>query len=345
MKILVYEDETLEMNLDAVSSGLNAASGSVLDVQKGKAKFRIAGHTIYYPDSYDGLPHKLREEAEGADLSLYFTRKRYDNNYFFHSNENLVIVSFYAWEQLTTLPVENGVVYFVASLVRFRVPFPPAHKTVTGCINDFLWNKTGIDLGMRSGLLCSSCKQHFDTQKLGATAAKVLDGIGKILNHLGAASRNEENIVDYWQRTARSKTVALDDRFAVFLCHNAKDKAEVRQIARTLERQGIRTWLDEEQLRPGMAWQVALEEQITAIETAAVFVGSSGIGPWQNMEIRAFLSEFVRRNCPIIPVILPTAKTVPELPIFLRQLTWVDLREDMKVGMERLIWGITGKKP
>jgi hypothetical protein len=63
------------------------------------------------------------------------------------------------------------------------------------------------------------------------------------------------------------------------------------------------------------------------------------------VELRAFLSEFVNRRCPVIPVILAGAKTVPELPIFLRQLTWVDFRQNPDDAMARLIWGITGDRP
>ena len=55
--------------------------------------------------------------------------------------------------------------------------------------------------------------------------------------------------------------------------------------------------------------------------SAIVFIGKNGFGPWRQSEIRAFLSEFVNRDCPVIPVILPDAETIPELPIFLRQMT------------------------
>jgi hypothetical protein len=58
--------------------------------------------------------------------------------------------------------------------------------------------------------------------------------------------------------------------------------------------------------------------------------------------MRAFLSEFIDRQCPVIPVLLPEA-AVPELPVFLRRMTWVDLGK--AAGIERLIWGITGRKP
>ena len=133
--------------------------------------------------------------------------------------------------------------------------------------------------------------------------------------------------------------------FDVFLCHNSEDKEAVIDIAEQLERSGLRPWLDEWELRPGLSWQYALEQQISKIATAAVFVGESGLGPWQKQEIYAFLNEFVSRGCPVIPVILANAPKRDELPIFLKSNTWVDFRRQRPDPMERLIWGITGKKP
>jgi nucleotide-binding universal stress UspA family protein len=78
--------------------------------------------------------------------------------------------------------------------------------------------------------------------------------------------------------------------FDVFLCHNGQDKPEVKKIAETLKQQGLTPWLDEWELQPGLPWQRELEKQIQNIKSAAVFVGGSGIGPWQQMEIEAALS-------------------------------------------------------
>ena len=136
-----------------------------------------------------------------------------------------------------------------------------------------------------------------------------------------------------------------EDQFDVFLCHNSKDKPEVIEIAHELTRQGIKPWLDKWALRPGLGWQVLLEEQIENIKSAVVFVGSSGLGPWQSQEMRAFLNEFVERKCPVIPVLLGNTPQQPKLPIFLRGNTWVDFRTDTDEAMEQLIWGITGKPP
>ena len=98
-------------------------------------------------------------------------------------------------------------------------------------------------------------------------------------------------------------------------------------------------------IRPGTFWQTELEQQIGFIKSAAVFVGDSGIGPWQLPEIQAFLNQFVKKACPVIPVVLGTAKSTPKLPLLLENLHWVDFRVTHLDPLKQLIWGITGKKP
>lgn len=133
--------------------------------------------------------------------------------------------------------------------------------------------------------------------------------------------------------------------FDVFLCHNWGDKPAVKKIARLLRARTVVPWLDEWELRPGEAWQSALENQISAIASAAIFVGGAGIGPWQERELYGFICEFVARRCPVIPVLLPDAPQQPALPLFLRALTWVDFRSSEPDPLDALIWGITGSKP
>jgi TIR domain len=131
--------------------------------------------------------------------------------------------------------------------------------------------------------------------------------------------------------------------FDVFLCHNHRDKPKIKAIGEELKAQGVLPWLDEWQLRPGLPWQRALEEQIESVQSAAVFVGAEGIGPWQHQELDAFLREFVDRGRPVIPVVLSEAPDIPDLPIFLKGMTWVDFRTSDPDPMEQLLWGITGE--
>ena len=136
----------------------------------------------------------------------------------------------------------------------------------------------------------------------------------------------------------------IQKRFDVFLCHNSADKDGVKEIGGRLKEAGFRVWLDEWELRPGLAWVPELEKQIESVKSAAVFVGDNGIGPWERMEVNAFLLEFVNRKCPVIPVILKDCTNVPELPVFLKGMAWVDFREARPDPMEQLIWGIRGRK-
>ncbi len=132
--------------------------------------------------------------------------------------------------------------------------------------------------------------------------------------------------------------------FDVFLCHNSEDKLAVKEIGERLKERGILPWLDEWELRPGLPWQRLLEQQIEQIKSAAVFIGQSGIGPWQQLELEAFLREFVARGCPVIPVLLENAPKKPKLPVFLKGMTWVDFRKREPDPVEQLIWGITGER-
>jgi hypothetical protein len=139
-------------------------------------------------------------------------------------------------------------------------------------------------------------------------------------------------------------TVRRSKRFHVFLCYNRIDAEAVLGIGEELKRRGLSPWIDTEQLRPGICWQRELERTVSRIESVAVLVGKNGRGPWQDLEIRAFLREFVRRDCPVIPVILRDAGKRPKLPVFLRDMIWVDFRRGEPDPLEQLIWGITGSR-
>lgn len=134
--------------------------------------------------------------------------------------------------------------------------------------------------------------------------------------------------------------------FDVFFSYNRNDKLEVIEIAENLKARGLKVWVDEWELRPGDSFQVAIEKMIKETNAVAIFVGDSGIGHWENTEMRACIQQFVERGMIVIPVILSNVEEEPKLPLFLSGLTWVDFRKGSKVeALARLEWGITGRKP
>ena len=111
---------------------------------------------------------------------------------------------------------------------------------------------------------------------------------------------------------------------------------------------GIRPWLDKWNLAPGDTVSDALEQAIKTIPCAALFFGPADIGKWHIMEIRAYVEKWASGNARMIPVILPGVKEAPELPLFVRQTLWVDMRDwenDESDGFYRLVCGILGRAP
>jgi hypothetical protein len=139
--------------------------------------------------------------------------------------------------------------------------------------------------------------------------------------------------------------------YDVFLSHHSGDKPQVEALAVRLEdEEGLKPFLDKWHLIPGEPWEEALEEALDRSRTCAVFLGESGLGAWENEEMRAALDERARNNSfRVIPVLLPAAEPKDEktLPRFLRRLTWVDFRGgiDDPETFRRLVAGIRGVAP
>jgi GTPase SAR1 family protein len=185
---------------------------------------------------------------------------------------------------------------------------------------------------------CSVCEETIS----------ILDGEERLAKPQTSLILQMDRTADTHRRRAVASSI-LQGRseigdFDVFLCHNGKNKAEIKVIGEALKERGILPWLDEWELQPGLPWQSLLEKQIGQIKSAAVFVGRDGVGPWQRQELDALLREFVKRNCPVIPVLLANVVKEPELPVFLRSMTWVDFRKRDPDPMDHLVWGITGKR-
>lgn len=132
--------------------------------------------------------------------------------------------------------------------------------------------------------------------------------------------------------------------YDVFMCYNKEDKEAVIAMGLGLQQKGILPWLDEWEIRPGEPWQDTLDKHLGSIRVAAVFVGESGIGPWQHVELSVLIDRMVNRGCQVIPVLLKGAVNRPDLPVFLRALQWVDFNLATPDPMANLVWGITGKR-
>lgn len=135
-------------------------------------------------------------------------------------------------------------------------------------------------------------------------------------------------------------------QFDVFLAHNSGDKPHVEAIAEKLKQQDLKPWIDKEQIPPGRWFQDVIQQAISDVKSAAIFLGPSGLGKWQIVELRAFISRCVEANIPVIPVLLPGVDEIPEDLLFLKELNWVSFKSiDDFEALDNLVWGITGEQP
>ena len=82
-----------------------------------------------------------------------------------------------------------------------------------------------------------------------------------------------------------------------------------------------------------------------------VFLGPSGLGPWQKQELQVAIDKRVRdRDFHVIPVMLPGSERPRRGNVahfeFLINASWVEFLKslDDEKEFQRLVWGITGKQ-
>jgi len=156
MKVVVFADNTLPIPVSALCEVLNRTCRTVR-FNPGRHRIHFDCATLSCPETYDGFPTPLTAECDDYDLAIIGTTIPYDNNFFFEWDRPQIIVSFSGWNHLTDLPIANGLSYFIASILGDCIELGQSHEESTGCVNDFWWDKTGINFGMRAAYVCADC--------------------------------------------------------------------------------------------------------------------------------------------------------------------------------------------
>lgn len=122
----------------------------------------------------------------------------------------------------------------------------------------------------------------------------------------------------------------------VFLCHSSGDKPAVRDLYHRLQNDGIKPWLDEEDLLPGQDWQQEIPKAVRASDIVIVCLSRAAItkAGYVQKEIKYALDvadEQPESTIFIIPLRLEEC----DVPERLSRWQWVNLFE--KTGYARLI--------
>ncbi len=275
----------------------------------------ICGFAVDYPDKYNDARGRLTAFFDGdTDRNVELLFLRYVN------------------QQLDRLALDGTV-------VPERIYMCPHPKCDYQSPQDVV--KARKELGENT-VVCPIHMLHIPLDDLVEQAGQADEAV----DELGVLSDEERKRQK--RATIVKKRLELQ-QYHTFLCHNSKDKPEVRKLRKRLEHQGIAAWIDEKNILAGDQFVPAIEEILDQVPSALVIIGPNSTGRWQQQEYYALLQSYVEgrkdegRPLRLIPVLLPTAEKRPRLPVFLRSFNYVDFRKgglDDREEMRRLIRGI-----
>lgn len=125
-----------------------------------------------------------------------------------------------------------------------------------------------------------------------------------------------------------------EQRPRIFLCHAQSDRAVVAQVAAALRETGTSVRHDIWELAPGDSIRERVDRIVQTSDLFLVFLSKASVlSRWVQAELSAALaSEMKDRAITIIPVVVEQC----EIPLPLASRMYVDLREDVAAGAERL---------
>lgn len=130
---------------------------------------------------------------------------------------------------------------------------------------------------------------------------------------------------------------------SVFLSHSHLDKVIARQIYLELTRHSFVCWFDEAELSPGDSLIQKIEAAIDSVDYLVVLLSRASIAsPWVQKELRSVLvEEIAGGRIRVIPVQIEDC----DVPRFLKDKLYLDLRDDFTNQINELIAFLRGDKP
>lgn len=134
-------------------------------------------------------------------------------------------------------------------------------------------------------------------------------------------------------------------RKRIFIIYSGPDLSQAKKISEALKTLGFATWLDDEQILPGMRWQAAIERALEDCSSALILISSNLDLNDERVarEISVAMSSMKSKDELFSPVIPLTLDESP-IPDFLKDVCGakVDSQEDIQDlarSLERVLQG------
>lgn len=269
-KKIILANDGVSINLPQIINFLNSQSSFfVFEQYIGDL---VINDSIVTSSTYDKLGIDIDDNTY---FMMIFTDKQYHNNFFFDPVGNIVITSFFAWEYLTKLPKNNGAAYITANYITLGIDSSYRHSLDDDgkpeCIFDFLEDKTGIDASMRASLICPTCNARIKSKITTPEKKLAFEDIKKILNHIGSASKWDEDLITYWGKINTTDT-NHNSKKSVFISYSHADSAWLKRVKvhlKPLERNSLIEIWEDTRIKTGDNWK---NEIVRALETSQAAV-------------------------------------------------------------------------
>lgn len=120
-----------------------------------------------------------------------------------------------------------------------------------------------------------------------------------------------------------------------FICHSSEDHELVLRLGNDLRSNGIDTWVDEWEIKPGDSLRRKIDEGIgNADYFLAILTKDSLMSEWVATELDAALVMKISGECTLVPI--PIGITDAEIPTTLRGIVYARL-DDYDEGLRRLV--------
>jgi WD40 repeat protein len=119
-----------------------------------------------------------------------------------------------------------------------------------------------------------------------------------------------------------------DDRCDVFVSFSSADRASAQALDSSLQKLGLRTFLNTRDMPSGVPWIDALEGAVDKSRAVALLLGRWGLDNGQHYErTLALIRQSREPDFPVVPILLPGCQT--PTAGFLELRTWIDLRDGL----------------
>jgi hypothetical protein len=131
--------------------------------------------------------------------------------------------------------------------------------------------------------------------------------------------------------TEFSKAISTNEKFEnIFISYSRKDTDFVLKFVKALQENGIKTWVDQIEIKPGQSWDMEIQKVLEFSEKIIVVLSPDSV---QSTNVLDEIAYSLDNNIVVIPIMYKSCKK----PFRLSRIQYIDFRNDINTGMGKLI--------